>query len=149
MRQDAQSAELKLGYELVFTITNYYDGPRQGIAMFGGQPHFYDCIFSDENNDYSDLFRLTPVRPAVFELAMEDWEIWCRWEQAFRTGRVTMETHPALPEERGRYEEIKCILDFTLVTDIASSVIRKGQFEVLGTELLSKDVMRTMQVLWT
>ena len=38
-------AELQPGYEEVFTVMDYYDGPRKGVANFRGQPHFYDCIF--------------------------------------------------------------------------------------------------------
>jgi hypothetical protein len=61
------------GFEEVFTVTDYYDGPRQGIANFCGQPHFYDCIFSEAKQDFTNLYRLTPVAPDLFRLAMEDW----------------------------------------------------------------------------
>ena len=43
--------QLKLGFEEVFTVTEYYDGPRQGIANFTGKPHFYDCIFDEARQD--------------------------------------------------------------------------------------------------
>ena len=49
--------QLKPGYEEVFTVTDYYDGPRQGIANFKGKPHFYDCIFDEARQDYSDRYR--------------------------------------------------------------------------------------------
>jgi hypothetical protein len=79
-------ADVKPGYEKVFTVTDYYDGPRQGVANFKGEPHFYDCIFDETRNDYSNLYQLTPVSPQVFDLAMEDWAIWERWESAFHAG---------------------------------------------------------------
>ena len=35
--------QLQPGYKEVFTVTDYYDGPRKGIANFKGLPHFYEC----------------------------------------------------------------------------------------------------------
>ena len=137
------------GYEEVFTITEYYDGPRQGIANFNGQPHFYDCIFSDARGDYSDLFRLTPIPIDVLELAKEDWAIWERWEAAFHAGRVTMTSHPALPEERARHEEIDAVLNRVLKTDNDNCIIRNGSFEADENPALAKGVLRPLQVRWT
>jgi hypothetical protein len=37
--------DLQPGYECVFTVTDYYDGPRKGIANYNGRPHFYECVF--------------------------------------------------------------------------------------------------------
>ena len=124
---------LNPGYEEVFTVTDYYDGPRQGIANYMGNPHFYDCIFDDKKNDYSDLFHLTPLEPSVFQLAMESWSIWERWESAFRVGRANRDSHPALPEDRPRFEELKLVLDSVLKTDIANCIVQKGSFEVVDS----------------
>ena len=51
------STELKQGYERVHTVLDYYDGPRKGVADFEGQPHLYECIFDDANDNYSDSFQ--------------------------------------------------------------------------------------------
>jgi len=56
-------------------VMDYYDGPRKGVANFRGQPHFYDCIFDERNDEYSDLYHLTPLSQRIFELAKEDWAI--------------------------------------------------------------------------
>ncbi len=143
------SAELKLGYEQVFTVTGYYDGPRQGVANFKAQPHFYDCIFDEAQQEYSNLYRLTPVAPDIFDLANEDWAIWQRWELAFHTGRTTLESHPALPQERGRHEEIRAVLDSALQRNSQNCIIRAGSFEAIGTPKLPKGVSRPLQVKWT
>jgi len=133
-------AKLKPGYETVFTVTDYYDGPRQGIANFKGEPHFYDCIFDEERNDYSNLYRLTPVSPHIFDLAREDWAIWERWEAAFHDGNTTQESHPALPEDRVRHEEIRAVIDSALGTDKEGCVIQAGSFE--------EGRIRPLQVRW-
>ena len=129
--------ELKPGYELVFTVTEYYDGPRQGIANFEGEPHFYDCVFDDALDDYSNLFRLTPITPAVFQLALEDWSIWERWELAFNTGKAVRDSHPALPEDRRRHEEIM-LLDSSLKTDLERCLLKRGLQSREGFAVLNR-----------
>src|SRR5258708_2878617 len=100
-----KAEKLKCGYERVFTVSDYYDGPRQGIADFHGKPHFYECIFDKVKVDYSDLFRLTPLNAETFNLAMEDWDIWR--EDAYYAGKVDVDTHPALPQDAIWHEELK------------------------------------------
>jgi hypothetical protein len=41
---------------------------------------------------------------------LEAWEIWLRWEDAFRLGKTTQDTHPALPDDRSRYTDIANVL---------------------------------------
>jgi hypothetical protein len=74
------------GYECAFTDTDYYDGPRKGIANYQGKPHFYECIFHEAKDDYSELFRLTPRDSETYQLAMEDWHIWRCGEKFARPG---------------------------------------------------------------
>jgi hypothetical protein len=127
--------ELKPEYERVFTVTEYYDGPRKGIANFVGRPHLYECIFDEAKGDYSDLFRLTPIDTETFQLAMEDWSIWQRWELAFKTGKADISTHPALPHEAMRHAELERILDKSLVTDPQKAFTKVGRFEPVGGQV--------------
>jgi hypothetical protein len=142
-------AELQPDFEEVFTVTDYYDGPRMGIANFRGQPHFYDCIFDEAQDEYSDMYHLTPISQRVFELAKEDWAIWKHWESAFHSGKATLESHPALPQDRGRHEEIRAILDSELTTNAAVCTTQRGSFERLGSGEYPKGAMRPLQVRWT
>lgn len=130
-------------------MTDYYDGPRKGIASFRGQPHFYDFIFAEAQGEYSDLYHLTPISQQVFELAKEDWAIWKKWESAYHSGKVTLQSHPALPQDRARYAEIRAILDSALTTNEAECTVQRGSFERLGSEDYLPDVMRRLQVRWT
>ena len=141
-------AEAQPGYEEVFIVTDYYDGPRKGIANFKGLPHFYDCIFDKAKDEYSDLYRLTPISEHIFELAKQDWAIWKRWESAFHSGKATRESHPALPQDRARHQEIRAILDSALTTDIGICAVRRGSFERSGSGEYPKGVMRPLQVRW-
>jgi hypothetical protein len=115
-------------FELVHTMEDYYDGPRRGIANFRGEPHLYESERDSALGNYSEVFRLSPVAPAVLEAALEDWAIWRRWEQAFHDGRVPQSTHPALPEDRARHEELARYLKANLRIDPKSFVRAVGEF---------------------
>jgi hypothetical protein len=102
-------------YEAVHTITDWYDGARRGIADFNGKPHYYENRWPEGADDWSEIYFLQPIDDATFALAMEDWGIWLRWDQARKSGEATLATHPALPRERQRHDEIEKILAERLV----------------------------------
>jgi hypothetical protein len=141
------SAQQKSGFEKVFTVTDYYDGPRGGIANFNGKPHLYNCIFGEQ--DYSNLYWLTPVNQEVFLFALEDWAIWKRWERAFYAGEVNRDSHPALPAERDRHLHIQSLLDEQLKTDKERCIIRAGAFANAGTEAATQGILVELVVSWS
>ena len=142
------SNQSQSGFEEVFTVTDYYDGPRQGIANHSGSPHFYDCVFSDERQDYTSLYRLTPVSVEVFQLALEDWAIWRRWEHAFASRRTSPDTGPALPEDAARHAEIESLLADSLRTDPLTSFLRAGEF-IVQRPVERPGVMADLLVRWS
>ena len=101
-------------FERVYTVNDYWDGPRGGVADFKAAPHFYRSIFSEADDNYTDVFELFPVDDKTLQIALEAWDIWLRWEQAYRERRTTLESHPALPEDRERHTELKAALDTRL-----------------------------------
>lgn len=139
--------QLKKRNEIVYTVTDYYDGPRKGIANYNGAPHFYECLFDTANDDYSDAFQLTPIDQPTFLLAMEDWHIWLRWESAFYAGETTLETHPALPADAARHKELVSVLQNALITG-PNAITRIGIFSGLGVSDLPRSRMRSLQVEW-
>lgn len=142
------TGDLKPGYEAVFTVTDYYDGPRRGIANYKGKPHLYASIFDESKDEYTDLFWLTPIDTATFELAMEDWAIWQRWELAYHTGKTSLATHPALPVDAAQNKELKRKLEKALIINPQTAFKVAGKFEVRGKRDLPKGVMRSLQVSW-
>lgn len=117
-------------YEPVYTMTDYWDGPRRGIASFKGTPHFYESLFDEAENEGVSTFLLMPINEEIFQLALEDWAIWQRWLQAFQEGRTTRDTHPALPQDRPRHEVIKSVLEERLIIDPATTKRAKANFRV-------------------
>jgi len=99
-----------MAFEPVYTVWDYYDGPRSGIAAFRGQPNHYDCEWSESKQDYADTFVLTAIDQGTLALAMEQWSIWLEWEAAFHRGEVPQSSHPGLPGSSGRYAELEAIV---------------------------------------
>ena len=139
---------LEPGYEPVHTVTDYYDGPRKGIADFEGRPHFYESEWDDLADEYAITFRLTPVEPRLFELALESWSIWRRWETAFHQGRTRQSTHPALPEETMRNNELHRILERELKINDGYYIRAQGDFKPLNDPTWNGLGWRPLQVRW-
>lgn len=98
--------------------------------------------------ELADTFLLTPLPAEIVALALEDWAIWKRWQAAYERNEVALETHPALPADRQRHNELAVILQKELQTDEKESFCARGQFKASETdqcvllvewELISKD----------
>ncbi len=135
-------------FEKVYTMTDWYDGPRSGVADFDGKPHLYMSEWDDRADDYASTFVLSPISPEVFQLALEDWATWRRWETAFHEGRATLDTHPALPEDRARHEQLKPILEERLVIDPARQLRARGEFRAAADPNWSGMGFRPIEVRW-
>jgi hypothetical protein len=93
--------------ERVYTIYEYSDQPRSGIANYKGKAHWFENIFDETSDEYSNDYWLTSLSASQLADAEEQFQIFWRWRQAFDRGEVDLSTHPALPEDVGRYNELK------------------------------------------
>jgi len=136
-------------FEIVYTCTDWYDGPRAGIANYCGQPHLFASEWADGRELDSDTFLLSPAPMDVFELALEDWQIWRRWETAFHLGQINPDTHPALPEDLRRHEELTNLLEGRLLVDEAATIRKRADFQVRVDSTWSGQGFRPLEVLWS
>ncbi len=134
-------------FEPVYTMTDFYDGPRRGIASFQGQPYLYQSRFSDIDSDSEDTSLLSPVAPETLEIAIESWRIWLRWEVAFREGRTSEETHPSLPADSARCAELDIELADRLKIDESAAVCALGDFRTRPGS--SIELGTSLEVEWT
>src|SRR6266540_4385619 len=116
MRQVPRAVD---GFETVYALWCYDDGPREGVADYQGHPHVFVSEWNEEADGYGDAFLLKPIDGATFRLVMEDWCIFRRWEAAVSEGLTTFDTHPASPEDRIRTEELRRLLRGPLTVDPA------------------------------
>ena len=139
-----------MAFERVYTVWDYYDGPRSGIAAFSGQPHYYDCEWNDKKQDYDDTFLLTPVDQDTLALAMEQWSIWRDWEDAFHRGDVLQSTHPGIPGAHARYAELEANLKARIPAQSAQQRRACGVFRAMPVQEDSPPgVLRELEVEWT
>ena len=134
-----------MAFETIYTMTDYYDGPRKGIADYHGTPHLYESCWAD-NELADDVFLLSPISAEVLDWALEDWDIWLRWRAAHDAGLTTTDTHPALPADRARHNELVKLLEPSLTTNIETAVAAKAQFDFSQVD---ESGNRLMKVEWT
>ena len=133
-------------------MTDFYDGARGGIADYRGVPHVYESTFADVGDvpgDAIDVFRLSPVAPHLFTLAIEDWAIWLRWETAFYRGETPHDTHPALPVDRDRHTELERLFLGKLVIHDDDHVLAHADFRVGNDPSHSGLGFRPLEVSWS
>lgn len=129
-----------MGHERVYTIHDYWDGPREGVADFNGRPHVYRCVFDRVKDDWTQQFRIKLLTQEQFDAVMADWQLWLRWDDALRRGLTTSETHPTLPEDRPERERLRPMV--TAAFDIPNdALLVHGAFE-------SADVPDELVVTW-
>lgn len=138
-----------MNFEVVHTVTDWNDGPRRGVADHQGRPHLFESQWTDREDLDEDSFLLTPIDSATFALALEDWAIWRRWETAFERGETTADTHPALPEDRARHEELKQLLNDRLTTDPARAFRASALFRPRQDPNWSGQGWRPLEARWT
>lgn len=97
-------------WEPVYTVNDYYRIPRLGVAELGGEPHIYESTFDEAVADYTEHFLVCPIEPELLDLVMQQWRIWQRWTDAYAAGRVSLDSHPALPEDVEVNQTLHCLI---------------------------------------
>jgi hypothetical protein len=109
----------RVAWDRVYTVNSFWDRPRLGVANLSGCPCIYESPFNEANDDYEDFYVVSPIDPDLFRLVLEDWGIWIRWCEAFDRKETSKETHPALPSDRARHDELKNLIGTRLRPDPA------------------------------
>jgi hypothetical protein len=137
-------------FEPVYTVTDYYDGPRAGIADCGGAPHDYRSEWDEREEDFEETYTLTPIDAETFVLALEAWSIWLGWEDSYHRGLASLDSHPALPRDRARHDELRELLATRLVANQGNSFRRRAEFRVVeGSQPRWPGVCAELEVRWS
>ena len=129
-------------------MSSYYDGPREGVASFAGRPHVYESAWDDYEGGEGTLFRLMPIADEVFQLALDDWRIWLRWEEAFYDQRTTLDEHPALPADRRQHEQLQRALGEGLLIGSRPHFLARGDFQPAERGVAARVCLGAMKVRW-
>lgn len=124
-------------WEPVHTMDDWYDGPRGGVADYGGSPHYYRSVYLDTPkwDPDEDRFELTPLSQAAFVIALELQTIFERWREAYKAGTAPHDPDDerVLPGDRSRRDELDLIFVATRAANANQVVLVHGEFE-LGCE---------------
>ena len=137
-------------FERVYSVMDYFDGPRGGVAEFFGRPHRYQCKWDKELDDRAESFILTPISNDILALELEQWALWRKWELAFHRGDVQQSSHPGLGGTDARYDELKRIIKDRSVEESPATWRAKGLFRARSSQPeMPVGVMRELEVEWT
>jgi hypothetical protein len=110
-------------WEPVYTVNEFWDGPRRGIASYGGQPHAYSCEWDERADDWGTVYFLSAITDEQLRLATEDWDIWRRWASAHQSQSLTPDDkHPALARDWPRHEELEPLVNEVLAVDKSRAI---------------------------
>jgi hypothetical protein len=97
-------------FERGYTIDEWRQGPRAGVANFAGSPHFYRAVGESGEGVWSpngDRFELTPLPPELLELVLEANALFHRWHPGPRTPNEPAPALSGAPEDRARYADLQ------------------------------------------
>ncbi|MCL4854275.1 MAG: hypothetical protein KJZ78_23180 [Bryobacteraceae bacterium] len=121
-------------WEVVYTMDDWYDGPRGGVADFGGSPHYYRSVYLDypQWNPDEDRFELTPLPRDAFEAAVELQVIWERWHEAHQVGTALEDPdgERVLPADRAQCVELERVLAAGREANASRAFLLHGEFEL-------------------
>ena len=138
-----------MAFERVYTVWDYHDGPRSGIADYMGRPHYYECEWDAGDDDYANTFSLKEIDQETLELALEQWSIWRNWEFAFHRGERTQETHPKFPGQDTRYAGLEAELDARLAGLVPGKHVYANFRARSDQPAMPQHVMSELEVEWT
>ena len=113
-------------YERVHIEIGWYDGPREGICEINGKLHRFVSEFSEEMDDYTDLFKIYPVSDDIYKLEKEQWKIFVEWNYKYEKGEVSVDSHPA---NNNRWKEIDKLLEEERKNVPENVKVAKARFE--------------------
>ena len=96
--------------EKVYVENEWYDGPRAGIADISGIPHRFKSLFDEGDDEYLGTFMVWPIDRWVFDLEIEQWQIFVEWNALYDSGQADTGSHPGRGQINARWDEIGTLL---------------------------------------
>ena len=93
-------------YEKVHTVNDYWDGPIEGVADFRGKPHKFKLLFDENEDDYSTDYELQKISTKEFDLILQSWSLWIKWNDKKNKTKEEFDSHPILPSDKEECEKI-------------------------------------------
>ena len=135
-------------FEQVTQVWAYHDQPVSGVANYNGRPHKYERQFDDGLDDYTDMFRLTPLDQGLMDLIDQNWETWLKWRAAFDRGECELNSHPQFGQNTAEREASKVAIDERIEALAASSFLVAGLFRYADPSGINQGSQAEWAVAW-
>jgi hypothetical protein len=120
---------LKMKREKVHSVDVFWDGPMAGVADFAEKIHYFDVVEDDaELADGSLNFTLIALGDEIYQSISENIEIKASWQKACDSGTAEIDTEPALPEDRDRFDVNRNKIHNYLLQNQSKAILKKGIF---------------------
>ena len=135
--------------ERVLMVWDFFDGVRSGVALYSGEPHYFDCEFDTDADDFAGVFRLWRIDRVLLALAIEQWQIYRDWEHRFHSAEADLNSHPGNRGQNAGYDEIEDEIDqyLSLLGDPAHRAAATFE-EREDQPQLPSGCLREMDVTW-
>ncbi|MFI0487187.1 hypothetical protein [Actinomadura sp. 9N215] len=128
MGQSTVEALSAIGYERVHVESDWYDGPRGGVADIAGAAHYFRAVHDYGENDE---FYVWPASPDALTMEREQWAIFVAWNDRYEARTTSVERHPGQGGIDARYDELEELL---APHRIVPADARRMQAEWRGTD---------------
>jgi hypothetical protein len=122
----------KMTWNQLVDIFDYWDEPRSGVAYRADELVTFECLFDEEADDWSTTYQLVSFDEALLPMLEERGAIFERWANAFHSGRTTKGSHPALPDDRERYDMLDAIVQAQFKHEQSRGERVRGEFRLTG-----------------
>jgi hypothetical protein len=117
------------GFERVHVESEWYDGPRAGLADVDGKPHYFEGWNHDPAGEHEE-YRVWPASDVAVEWEREQWTIFVRWNERCEAGVAGPESHPGRGGIAARYDELTRLLErFRQAPDDARQLVGELRFD--------------------
>jgi hypothetical protein len=112
----------------VIDIMACWDRPRRGVALKGDQLVYFECRYDEAEDDYSPEYGVKPISRDLLPPIAERRAIFNRWSDALHAANTKIETHPALPVDRARWDELGGMIDPEMKMDWSTAPLARPKF---------------------
>lgn len=133
--------EIHTEFETVHRIWDYFDQPRSGVADYEGRAHWFDCIFDDSRDIYSDAYWLIPLDEQLTDLERKSWDAFRIWQKSPTIGGGD-------ESARSTFERTKRDFQAALADGSRHRFKARGIFRVLNAPVVSVQ-SAVFQVSWS
>jgi hypothetical protein len=112
-----------------------------------GTPHFYR--FDKKEDNYTETFLLKPIDNETFQLVVEQWAIWRKWELAFVRGEISHLSQTAVRSQDPKYSELDAKIKNKIDAISSEPILVLAHFRVRSNQPeLQGGMSRELDVRW-